>query len=136
MRMNFLKHKSYSFHLVKGCNGKGCFCKNYRTALVSGIWKDFWDGLQHTKIFITNDQAYTSKLALFQSYKERTAFTIPFHALSSTKDFTAAILADTDCNQGGNILDLTAPAAFQVNTIHINIRIVPGKRMGTPSICS
>ena len=105
----------------------------YRTALVSGIRKDFRNGLQHTKIFITDDQSYTGKPSFFQPYKERApAFAIFFHSFSSTKDFTAAILADTDCNQNGNILDLAAPAAFQVNTIYINIRIVLGKRTGTP----
>ena len=105
----------------------------YGATLISSIWKDFRNGLQHTKIFITDDQTYTSKSACFQPYEERTpALTILFHALSSTEDFTAAILADADCNQNRNILDLAAPAALQVDTIYINIGIFPGKRTGTP----
>ena len=57
---------------------------------------------------------------------------IIFHAFSSTRDFTSSILADTDCNQDGNILNLTTPAVFQVDAIYINIGIFPGKRTGTP----
>lgn len=51
----------------------------YSTALVSGIRKDFRNGLQHTKILITDDQTYTSKPAFFQQHKERTlALANPF----------------------------------------------------------
>ena len=63
------------------------------------------------------------------------ALTILFHAFRSTNNFTASILADTDCNQDGNILDLTTPATFQINTIHINIGIIPGKRTEFISSC-
>lgn len=100
----------------------------YRAALISSIRKDFRDGLQHTEIFIADDRTYTSKPPFFQPYKERTpALTILFHAFSSTEDFTASTLANTNCNQNGNILDLTTPAEFQVNAIYINIGIFPIK---------
>ena len=103
------------------------------TALISGIWKDFRNGFQHAKVLITDNQAYTSKPTLFQPYKERTpTFTILFHAFRSAKNLPAAILADANGNENRNVLDLAAPAAFQVNTIYINIRIVLGKRTGTP----
>lgn len=130
--MNGLKHKSYGFHLVSRCNRKNVPVKMYGATLISGLRKDFGDGFQHTEIFITDDQTHTGKPAFFQPYKERApAFSIFFHSFSSTKDFTAAILADTDSNQNGNILNLTAPAAFLVDSIYINIRIFPGKRPGT-----
>ena len=41
------------------------------------------------------------------------------------------ILTDANGNKNRNVLNLTAPAAFQVNTIYVNIGIVPGKRTGT-----
>ena len=100
-----------------------------RTALISGIWKDFWNSFKHAEILIADDQTYTSKPAFFQPYEERTpAFTILFHPFRSAKDLPAAILADANGNENRNVLDLTTPTTFQVNTIYINIGIVPGKR--------
>ena len=133
LRMDCLEHKSYRFHLVPGCNRKYISVKMNCTALISGIRKDFRNGFQHAEVLITDDQAYTSKPSFFQPYEERTpAFTILFHAFRSAKDLLAAILADTNGNENRNVLDLAAPAAFQVNTIYVNIWIVPGKRTGTP----
>ncbi len=104
-----------------------------RTALISGIWKDFWNSFKHAEILIADDQTYTSKPAFFQPYEERTpAFTILFHSFPSAKNFPAAILADANDNENRNVLDLAAPTTFQVNTIYVNIGIVPGKRTGTP----
>ena len=104
-----------------------------RTALISGIWKDFRNSFKHAEILIADDQTYTSKPAFFQPYEERTpAFTILFHPFRSAKDFPAAILTNANGNENRNILDLAAPTTFQVNTIYVNIGIVPGKRTGTP----
>ena len=108
-------------------------------ALISGIRKDFRNDSQHAEVFITNDQAYTSKSPSFQPYEEKTpAFSIFFHVFCSAKDLPAAILADANGNGNRNVLDLAATAAFQVNTIYVNIWIIPGKRTDTPgfSICS
>src|SRR5699024_6459685 len=133
LRMDGFQHEGYSLHFLPGCYGKDVPVKMYCTALVSGIRKDFRNGLKHTEIFITDNQAHTGKPSFFQPYKERApAFAIFFHSFSSSEDFTAAILADADSNQNGNILNLTAPAAFQVDTIYINIGIFPGKRTCTP----
>lgn len=72
----------------------------YGTALISGIRKDFRDGFQHPQIFITDNQAYTSKPTFFQPYKERTpALTILFHTFRSSKNFPAVILTNADRNQ-------------------------------------
>lgn len=127
--MDCFQHESYRFHLVTRCNGKDISVEMYGTSLISGIRKNFRNGFQHPQILITDNQTYTSKPAFLQSYKERTpALTILFHAFRSAKNFTTSILADADCNENGNVLDLATPAAFQRNTIHINIWIVPGKR--------
>lgn len=133
--MDRLEHKSYRFHLVPGCNRKYISVKMNSTALISGLRKDFRNGLQHTEIFITDGQTYASKPSFFQPYKERTpALTILFHAFRSAKDLPTAILADANGNGNRNVLDLAPSAAFQVNTIYVNIRIIPGKRMGTPDL--
>lgn len=100
-----------------------------RTALISGIRKDFRNGFKHAGALISDDQTYTSKPAFFQLYEERTpAFTILFHPFRSAKDFPAAILTDANGNENRNVLDLAAPTTFQVNTIYVNIGIVPSPR--------
>lgn len=70
--------------------------------LIFGIRKDFWN-----------------------------AFTILFHLFCSAKDFQAAILTDANGNENRNVLDFAASAAFQVDTIYVDIRIGFGKRAGT-----
>ena len=122
----------FSSYCVCGGDRKYISVKMNRTALIFGIRKDFWNGFQNAEIFIAYDQTYTSKPALFQTYKERTpAFTILFHAFRRAKDLSAATLADANGNKNRNILDLASPAAFQVSTIYGNIGIVPVKRSGT-----
>ena len=109
--MDRLEHKSYRFHLVPGCNRKYISVKMNSTALISGLRKDFRNGLQHTEIFITDGQTYASKPSFFQPYKERTpALTILFHAFRSAKDLPTAILADVNGNGNRNVLDLAPPS--------------------------
>lgn len=132
--MDRLEHKRYHFHLVTRCDSKYISIKMNRTALISGIRKDFRNGFEHTEILIADDQTYTSNPAFFQPYEERTpAFTILFHPFRSAKDFPAAILTDANGNENRNVLDLAAPTTFQVNTIYVNIGIIPGKRTDIPS---
>ena len=116
--MYCLGNERRRFHLVTGCNRKNISVKMNRTALISGIRKDFRNGFKHAEI-------------LMPMINRTPAFTILFHAFRSAKDFPAAILTDANGNKNRNVLNLTAPAAFQVNTIYVNIGIVPGKRTGT-----
>ena len=112
---------------------KNISVKMNRTALISNIRKDFRNVFKHTVILIANDQAYTSKPAFFQPYEERTpAFTILFSPFRSAKDLPAAIMANIHGNESRNVLDLAAPAALQVNTIYVNIGVIPGKKTCAP----
>lgn len=61
-----------------------------------------------------------------------TAFLILFHPLRSTDDFTAAVFIDPDSHKDRDILYLAAPAALEIDTVYIDIRISAGKRVGTP----
>lgn len=45
----------------------------------------------------------------------------------SRSSFIPSALHDTNGNKNKNILDLSIPATFQVNTIYVNLRIDPGK---------
>ena len=68
----------------------------------------------------------------FSYKKERApASTIFFHVLSSSKDLPVAIVADANGNENKNILDPATPTMLQVNTIYINIGIVPTRQTGT-----
>lgn len=122
--MDRLQHHVNSLHLAAWGDGEDVAVEMYRAPLVTGIRERFWYGLQHAQVLIADDKTHSYKAALFEPYKERTpAFTVVFHAFSCTDDLTAAIIADTDCNENGDILDFSAPAAFQVDSIYINIRI-------------
>ena len=105
----------------------------YRAALIFGIWKHFGNGFQHSEAFVTDNEAYSAETSFFQPYKERTpALFILFHAFGSTNDFTASVLIDTDGYKDRDILDFATPAALEINTVNIDIRILAGKRSGMP----
>src|SRR5699024_9221652 len=89
LRMDRLEHKRYRFHLVTECNRKYISVKMNRTALISGIRKDFRNGFKHAEVLITDNQTYTSKPAFFQPYEEQTpAFAILFQFRNLRFDFS------------------------------------------------
>ena len=103
------------------------------TTLITGIREDLGYGLQHTEILITDDEADTIKPTFPEPYEEGApAVFIFFHALSSADNFSAAVFIDADSNENRNILNLTAPTAFEINSVNIDIRILAGKRTGAP----
>lgn len=62
-----------------------------------------------------------------QPYEERPPCLCVFlYTLGCTDDFPASIFAYTDGHKNGSILYLAAATVFQVNTIHIDIRIFAG----------
>ena len=59
-----------------------------RTALISGIRKDFRDGFKHTEILIADDQTYTSKPAFFSTIRRKNAsFHDPLSSLPQHQGF-------------------------------------------------
>lgn len=62
------------------------------TALITGIQKDFRNGLKHAEFLVTDNKTHSSKTMFFQPYKERMlAFLILLHSFGSTEDFTVAL---------------------------------------------
>lgn len=127
LSMGGLQHRSYGFHLITRCNREIISVKVYCTPMITGIWKDLQYCFRHTKIFVANDESDSCKAAFFEPYKKGTpAFLILFHAFGSANDLAAAVIADSDRNKNGDILDLTAPTSFQIYTIYIDIWISAG----------
>ena len=104
----------------------------YDAALVSGIRKDFRNGLKHAKRLITYDQTYTSKPELFQPCKEKRQLSQSSFTPSAALRISRQHPADANGNNDGNIPELAAQAAFEINAIHVNIGIVPVNQTDTP----
>ena len=103
------------------------------TALITGVGKNFRNSFKHSEVLVPDDQANAFKSTFFKPYKEGTpALLVFFHTFSYTDDLTAAIVADTYGNKDRYILDLTTPAAFQIDAIDIDIRITAGQWACTP----
>lgn len=104
----------------------------YGTTLIARIREHLWDRFQHTQVFIPNDETHAGKSPFFMPYKEREpAFLIFFYAFRRSDDLTAAIFIDTDGHKDRDILYLAAPAALEIDTVYIDIRISAEKQTGT-----
>ena len=81
------------------------------------------NGLQY-KAFITDHQLYALKAAFMQPLeKANPTGLILFHTLGSAQNLAIALPIDTNGNQNAHVFELTAPVAFEVDPIHIDIRV-------------
>ena len=105
----------------------------YGTTLIPCVREHLRDRFQHTQILIPGDETDAGKSPLLKPYKERApVFPILFHSFRSTYDPTTAVFINTDGHKDRDILYLTAPAALEIDSVHIDIRISATKRSGTP----
>ena len=105
----------------------------YGSSLITCVWEHLRDCFRHTQVLISDYETHSAKSSLLKPYKEKTpAFLILFHPSHSTDDLTATVFPDTDSHKDRYILYLTAPAALEVDTVYIDIRISARKREGTP----
>ena len=82
-------------------------------ALVFRIWKDFWNGFQHSQTLISYNEADTLQTAVFEPYEEFfPALTILFHSFGSTYDFTTTIPIHANRNQDRDILNFATPSTL------------------------
>lgn len=66
------------------------------------------------RVLVTDDEPDTGESAFPEPYKKgSSAFFILFHTLRCTDDLPESVTADTNGNKDGDILNLTAPAAFR-----------------------
>lgn len=99
----------------------------YGTTLIACVRKRFRDRFQHTKVLISDHEMYAAKATLLNPYKKRMpTFLILLHSFRSTDDLTAAVFIDSDGHKDRDILYLTAPAALEIDSVYIDIRISAG----------
>lgn len=119
-----LEHLSDQLHFAAGDCGENIAVKVNRASLVFCLRIDFSHSFQHTQTLISNDQLDAVQTASFQLLKEADpAGLVLLHSLSGTQNFTVTVLVDTNGDQNGNVLKLTAPVAAQIDAIQIDIRI-------------
>ena len=95
-----------------------------RAALVFGFRKDHRDAFQHTKALIADNETHACKAPAFEPGEEvQPAFLVLFHAFRCTEDFTKSVFVDANSDQKGYILNLTTPAALEVNAVDVNVWI-------------
>ncbi len=97
----------------------------YHTALVFGLGKYLSHSLQHSQALVSDNELYTFKTSSVKPLREAdpTGFVF-FHTLSSAQNLTVAILIDSNRNQNSYIFVFSAPILFEVDAIHIHIRVL------------
>ena len=105
----------------------------YCATLIFCSRKYISNGFRHTKALITNDLPDSCKAPLFKPDKEvMPAFKIFLHAFCGADDLAIAVCRYADSNKDGHILYFAAPAAFQVNTVNINVCVFTGLFSAVP----
>ena len=83
--MDRLKHFHHNFDLGFGNDRENIAVEMYNAALVSGIWKHFSHGLQHSHTLVTNNEFHTVKAAFTKPLEEADPTgLILFHSFSSS----------------------------------------------------
>lgn len=115
------------------CNGENVTVEMHGTTLVFRLRKDLCHGVAHAEALVSDNEFYAVKSAFFEPYKEAfPAFGILLHALRRADDLSATVLVYADGDQNANIFKLSAPVALEVNSIHIDIRVLPGQLAVAP----
>lgn len=94
---------------------------------------DLVDGIDETEAFIADKQASAFKPTVFKTAKEFfPAFRVFFHSLSSTDNFSIAIVVYRYGNKDGYVFEITAPVSFEIDTVQIDIGIFGLERAVAP----
>ena len=83
------------------------------------------DSLEHSEVLVADNEPDAGKASFFEPDEEASPALVVFlHAFGSTEDLTIAVLIDADRDEYRDVLDFTAPAALQVNTVHVDIGVL------------
>ena len=97
----------------------------YNAALIFRMRKHLADCFDHSQGFIADDQTGIFKTTLFQPDKEVfPTLEIFLQAFCCTYDLAVSVAGNSNGYEDGDIFVFFTPAAFQEDTININIRIV------------
>ena len=98
----------------------------HRAALVFGVREHLAHGLQHPHALVADDELHAIQAASAEPLEEADPTgLVLLHALGSAQNFTKPALIYGDCHQNSNIFVLSAPVAAQVDTVHVDVWIVP-----------
>ena len=96
------------------------------TALVLRLRKHFANSFQNTIAFVLHDEFYAIQASDTEPLKETDpAGLVLFHPFGSTQYFTVSVLVDNNCNQNRNIFVFFTSVAVQIDSIHIDVGILP-----------
>ena len=124
--MDCLEHLCHQLYLGTRRYGEHIAVKVDSTALVLGFGEYFSHSLQHTKALVANHQFNSIQAAATQPLEETDpAGLVLFHALGGTQNFTVSVLIHRNRHQNGHIFKLATPVAAQVDSVHVDIRVMP-----------
>ena len=122
LRMDCFEHQGNLLHLSLWRHREDVPVKMDRAALVFGFRKDHRDAFQHTKALIADNETHACKAPAFEPGEEvQPAFLVLFHTFRCTEDLTKSVFVDANSDQNGYILNLTTPAALEVNAVDVNV---------------
>ena len=126
LSMDRLEHLCHQLDLGARRDREHIAVKVYGTALILGFREYFSYGLQHTETLVANHQPDPVQATATQPLEEADpAGLVLFHALGGTQNLTKTVLIHGDRYQNGHILKLSAPVAAQIDSVHIDIRVMP-----------
>ena len=129
LRMYCFQHHRDSSHLGSWRDSEYISVEMYSASLIACIRKNFRDAFQHAEAFVSNDEANALQTSFFEPDKEVfPAFMILFHAFSGAENLAETFIVYADCHKDGYILDFSAPTAFKVYSIYINVGVFFGNR--------
>ena len=121
-----LEHFCHNFDLGFGHNRENIAVEMHRAALVFGVREHLTHGLQHPHALVADDELHAIQAASAEPLEEADPTgLVLLHALGSAQNFTKPALIYGDCHQNSNIFVLSAPVAAQVDTVHVDVWIVP-----------
>ena len=126
LRVDRLEHFRYNFDLGFWYNRENVAVEMHRAALVFGIWEHLAHSLQHPHALVADDELYAVQAAPTEPLEEADPTgLVLLHALGSAQNLTKTVLVHGNRHQNRHVFILSAPVAAQVDTAHVDIRIVP-----------
>ncbi len=103
--------------------------------LAFGLREHFSHSFQHTQALVANDEPHTVQAPAFQPLEEiDPTGRVLFHPLSGAENFTVSVRIYRNRHQNGCILILPAPAAPQIDAVHIDVGIPSALQRMVPPV--
>ena len=131
--MNCLKHRYNFAKMFPWTHGESISIPVHNAPLPLCCGKEISNNLIQPQTFIRNDQPYAFESTFFQVTQEiAPGFFVFTAAFRNAEYFTVSLIVHSDRNQNRNVLNLTAPTSFQIDSIHENVWMLSMNRLHTP----